>query len=148
MVAGIDRLSGYREALADAALPFNTSLVATADFTHEGGVAAMDRLLAGRPDLDAVFCASDLMAAGALAARDAGGRGPRGRRRRRLRRLPIAATSRPPLTSVRQPIEEMGRGDGPASCSTSSDHNDRVARRVVLATELIVRASSRGRVAP
>lgn len=148
MVAGQDRLDGYREALADAAIPFTTSLLATADFTHEGGVAAMDRLLAGRPDLDAVFCASDLMAAGALAVLvSAGRRVPDDVAVVGFDDSPIAATSRPPLTSVRQPIEEMGR-EMVHLLLDLIDHKDRVARRVVLATELIVRASSMGRSAP
>ena len=148
MVAGLDRLAGYREALVDAAIQFDPSLLATADFTHESGVTAMERLLAARPNIDAVFCASDLIAAGALAALDAAGR-----------RVPedvavvgfddssIAATSRPPLTSVRQPIEEMGREMVHLLLDLIAN-NDRVARRVVLATELILRASSMGRSTP
>ena len=48
----------------------------------------MERLLAARPDIDAVFAASDLMAAGALSVLAAAGRRvPAGRRGRRLRRL-------------------------------------------------------------
>jgi DNA-binding LacI/PurR family transcriptional regulator len=148
MVAGIDRLAGYRDALNDAGITFDKSLLATADFTHESGVTAMERLLAARPNIDAVFCASDLIAAGALAALDAAGR-----------RVPedvavvgfddssIAATSRPPLTSVRQPIEEMGREMVHLLLDLIAN-NDRVARRVVLATELILRASSMGRSTP
>ncbi len=74
MVAGIDRLDGYREALADAGIVFDDGLIATGDFTQAGGEAAMDRLLRERPDLDAVFCASDLMAVAALGVLQAAGR--------------------------------------------------------------------------
>jgi DNA-binding LacI/PurR family transcriptional regulator len=148
MVAGHDRVAGYREALTDAAIPFDESLLTSADFTHEGGAAAMERLLAARPDLDAVFCASDLMAVGALAALIAAGRRiPEDVAVVGFDDSPIAATSRPPLTSVRQPIEEMGREMVHLLLDLIA-HNDRVARRVVLATELILRASSMGRFTP
>ncbi len=148
MVPGQDRLAGYREALVDAAIPFDPSLLATSDFTHEGGVAAMELLLAARPDVDAVFCGSDLIAAGALAALVAAGRTvPDDVAVVGFDDSPIAATSRPPLTSVRQPIEEMGREMVHLLLDLIA-HNDRVARRVVLATELILRASSMGRSMP
>jgi DNA-binding LacI/PurR family transcriptional regulator len=148
MVAGRDRLSGYREALTEADVPFDKGLVAAADFTHEGGVAAMERLLAARPALDAVFCASDLMAAGALAVLAAAGRRvPDHVAVVGFDDSPIATTSRPALTSVRQPIEEMGR-EMVHLLLDLINHNDRVARRVVLATELILRASSMGRSTP
>ena len=74
MVAGIDRLAGYRDGLAEAQLPLDEELVATGDFTQEGGERAMEELLATRPDLDAVFCASDLMAVGALGVLQSAGR--------------------------------------------------------------------------
>jgi DNA-binding LacI/PurR family transcriptional regulator len=148
MAAGNDRLAGYRDALADAAIPVDKALLATADFTYEGGVAAMERLLAARPNLDAVFCASDLMAAGALAVLiSAGRRVPEDVAVVGFDDSPIAATSRPPLTSVRQPIEEMGREMVNLLLDLIA-HNDRVARRVVLATELILRESSMGRSTP
>ena len=61
-------------------------------------------------DIDAVFAASDLMAAGALQAlREAGRRIPDDVAVVGFDDLPLAATTQPPLSSVRQPIEEMGR---------------------------------------
>lgn len=105
---GLDRLSGHREALAAAGLPY--SLVAAGDFSEESGAVAMRALLAEDPTLDAVFAASDPMAAGAMRVlRDAG------------RSIPSdvavvgfddSATARhvaPPLTSVNQPVQAMGR---------------------------------------
>jgi DNA-binding LacI/PurR family transcriptional regulator len=145
MAAGIDRLEGYRDALRTAGVEPQDALVARGDFTYEGGAAAMEQILDAAPDIDAVFAASDLMAAGALGVLLA-----RGRRVPVDVALvgyddsPIAATTRPPLTSVRQPIEEMGR-EAVHLLLDAIERADRPPRRVVLATELVARASSTGR---
>jgi len=145
MVAGHDRLAGYRDALANAGIAADSTLIAASDFSHEGGAVAMARLLAAHPDVDAVFCASDVIAAGALATLAAAGRRvPDDVAVVGFDDSPIAATSLPPLSSVRQPIEEMGREMVRLLLDLIST-NDRVARRVVLATELVLRASSIGR---
>ena len=145
MGAGVDRLAGYRDGLEDAGLPFSRDLESSADFSHDGGVRAMRELLTARPDIDAVFAASDLMAAGALQALRVG--------RRRVPDdvavvgfddSPLAATTQPPLSSVRQPIEEMGR-EMVRLLVESMERPDPVPRHVVLGTELVRRASSAGR---
>src|SRR5699024_11197249 len=64
MPAGIDRLQGYRDALAAAGVPHGP--VADGSFTAPGGAAAMRAILAAVEPIDAVFAASDLMARGAL----------------------------------------------------------------------------------
>ena len=104
------RLAGYREALRAAGAPDDERLVAAADFTERGGHAAMRRLLAAAPDVDAVFCASDVMAAGArMALREAGREVPRDVALVGFDDSAVARHMDPPLTTVRQPIEEMGR---------------------------------------
>ncbi len=148
MAPGLDRLAGYRAGLEDAGLSRDASLEAVADFTHDGGLAAMRRLLAERPDIDGIFAASDLMAAGALAALAAAGRRvPRDVAVVGYDDSPVATTTTPPLTSIRQPIEEMGR-EMARLLITAIDRGESVPRRVVLATQLIRRASSAGRSAP
>jgi DNA-binding LacI/PurR family transcriptional regulator len=148
MVAGIDRLAGYRDALADAGIAVDDGLIATGDFTQAGGEAAMERLVKARPDLDAVFCASDLMAVAALGLLQAAGRRvPEDVAVVGYDDSPIATTTRPALSSVRQPIEDMGR-EMVNLLSGSIEQNGRVPRHIVLATELIARASSAGRAMP
>jgi DNA-binding LacI/PurR family transcriptional regulator len=148
MVAGIDRLAGYRDALADAGIAVDDGLIATGDFTQAGGEAAMERLVKSRPDLDAVFCASDLMAVAALGLLQAAGRRvPEDVAVVGYDDSPIATTTRPALSSVRQPIEDMGR-EMVNLLSGSIEQNGRVPRHIVLATELIARASSAGRAMP
>ena len=111
MGVGLDRLEGYRDGLAAAGLAVDEDLVETGDFTGEGGAAAMARLLARPgPPVDAVFAASDLMAAGALRAlRVAGRRVPEDVAVVGFEDSAVARYAQPPLTTVRQPIEEMGR---------------------------------------
>ena len=104
----------------------------------------MQRLLDARPDIDAVFAASDLMAAGAIQVlRAAGKRIPEDVAVVGFDDSSIAATTEPALTSVRQPIEEMGR----EMVRLLLEHAIRpgsVPRKVILATQLVRRRSSEG----
>ena len=148
MAAGVDRLAGYREALADAGIAPDPSLEIIGDFTQEGGATAMGRLLEARPDIDAVFAASDLMAAGALAVLTATGRRvPADVAVVGFDDSPVATTTMPQLTSVRQPIEAMGH-EVARLLVDAVEGSDPVPRRVILATELVRRASSAGRPSP
>lgn len=109
MAAGVDRLAGYLDAVATGPVA-GTTLVEIGDFTYESGARAMATLLSRAPDLDAVFVASDLMALGAMATL-----------RQAERRIPedvgvvgfddsvLASSAHPPLSSVQQPTEELGR---------------------------------------
>jgi DNA-binding LacI/PurR family transcriptional regulator len=148
MAAGMDRLAGYRDALTEAGIAHDPTLEATSDFTQDGGAAAMTQLLAARPDIDGVFAASDLMAVGALAALAAAGRRvPADVAVVGFDDSPVATSTTPQLTSVRQPIEAMGR-EVARLLVDAVEASDLVPRRVILATELVRRASSAGRPSP
>ncbi|MEI5097475.1 LacI family DNA-binding transcriptional regulator [Streptomyces sp. PmtG] len=139
--SAVDRLDGFREALPSA----EPRLVAEGDFTPAGGEHAMRQLLDRCPDVDAVFAANDLSAAGALRVLRARGR--------RVPddvavvgfddMLPVAEQADPPLTTVRQDIEEMGRLmaamllRGRVAGAAGEE-----AERVVLPTELVRRRSA------
>lgn len=102
---GIERLAGYREVLGDAADP---ALVVTGDYTRASGESAMERLLVQAPDVDAVFVASDLTAAGALTAlRRAGRSVPGDIAVGGFDDSSIALTSQPALTTIRQPFARI-----------------------------------------
>lgn len=140
MPVGVDRYEGWRDALIDAGRAPGRDLVARADFTRAGGATAAAELLDRTPDLDAVFVASDLMAVGVLDTL-----------RQRRRKVPkdvavvgfddneLAASTDPPLTTVRQPVEQIG-GEMAAMLLTQLDGAD--ATSLVLPTELVIRASS------
>ncbi|WP_037972733.1 LacI family DNA-binding transcriptional regulator [Streptomyces sp. NRRL WC-3742] len=142
MDAAAGRLDGYRQGLAAAGLPADESLVAAGDFTEDGGRRAMRELLERRPELDAVFAASDLMAVGALAVLRARGLDvPGDVALVGVDDSPVARHLDPPLTSVRQPIEQMGRTMA-ALLLRQIAGEEAEPSRLVLPTELVVRQSS------
>ncbi|MFJ7152771.1 LacI family DNA-binding transcriptional regulator [Streptomyces sp. NPDC100445] len=142
------RVDGYRAALRDAGHAADERLIETGDFTEEGGRRAMTVLLERHPDLDAVFAGSDVMAAGARQVlRESGRRVPDDIALVGYDDSAIARHMDPPLTSVRQPIEEMGRAMIDLLLTDIADRRPAASRgldrrRAVLPTELVTRASS------
>ena len=105
-----DRLAGYRRALADRGIPYDASLVVDGGFVEEGGQRAMQALLAGGRAFTAVFAANDQSAAGAMRAlRDAGLRVPDDVSVVGFDDTLLAHYLVPSLTTVRQPLQEMGQ---------------------------------------
>ncbi|MFF2520840.1 LacI family DNA-binding transcriptional regulator [Streptomyces liangshanensis] len=103
---GQDRLTGFRETLARRGRPDAPAVEGR--FSQESGEVAMARLLAEHPDLDGVFAANDLMAVGAChVLREHGRRVPEDVAVIGFDDNGVAAACRPPLTTVRQPVEEM-----------------------------------------
>ncbi|MFI7636128.1 LacI family DNA-binding transcriptional regulator [Nonomuraea sp. NPDC049400] len=108
MHVGVSRYMGFREALALAGL--GDERVAHGDFTEASGAAAMTRLLAQHPDLDAVLVASDEMAVGALGVLKEHGRAVPGEIAVvGFDDVVTARHTHPTLTTVRQPIQALGR---------------------------------------
>jgi DNA-binding LacI/PurR family transcriptional regulator len=141
MVPGADRRAGWEKALAEAGRSADASLVAEGDFTRPGGADATRALLARRPDLDALFVGSDLMALGALdALREAGRRAPEDVAVVGFDDSELARSSDPPLTTVRQPIEQLGTEMARLLLAQLDD--DAPPTGVVLRTELVVRGSA------
>jgi len=136
MAAGVARLDGYRDALGGA------GVVAHGDFSEESGAAAMAWLLDRHPDLDAVFAASDMMAAGAMRVlRSRGLRVPVDVAVIGFDDSVIARHTEPQLTTVHQPIEEMGR-EMVRMLLAKIDGAVPDAREVVLNTRLVLRGSA------
>jgi DNA-binding LacI/PurR family transcriptional regulator len=107
----------------------------------------MGSLLARQPDLDAVFAASDSMAAAAIGVLlDSGRRVPEDVAVVGFDDSPIAVTVRPALTTVRQPIAAMGRELAALLLRQIADPEE-APTRVIFPTELVVRESSAARTA-
>jgi DNA-binding LacI/PurR family transcriptional regulator len=144
MTGAIDRLMGYRDALVAAGIPLDPTLEEVADFLPNRAHMAMERLLLNHPDVDAVFAASDLMAAAAIRVLDqARKRVPEDVAVIGFDDSPAALTTRPPLSTVRQPIEEMGH-EAINMLMREMQEPGKAPRHVVLATELVVRESTIG----
>lgn len=110
MTATSDRLGGFRAELADQGVELPDSRVVEGDFTIGGGYRVMRDLLATGEEIDGLFAANDLTAVGALRAlRERGLRVPDDVAVVGFDDVPIAVDSDPPLTTVRQPLEAMGR---------------------------------------
>jgi LacI family transcriptional regulator len=147
---GAARLAAYRDALADLGLPYDEALVETGDFQYEEGRAAAARLLtrstgANRPD--AIFCANDLIAAGALhELLAAGARVPEDVALVGMDDTALAQMSFPQISSVSLGAAERGRIAAGLLLSRLSDAT-LPSRRETVPPNLAVRSSSMG-VAP
>jgi DNA-binding LacI/PurR family transcriptional regulator len=105
-----ERFAGYRHALDGADLPFEPELVFHGDGNPEGGMAGIAHLLALPDPPTAVFCYDDMTAIGALRQiRILGLRVPADISLIGFDDLSIVRYSDPPLTTVRQPMAQMGR---------------------------------------
>lgn len=105
-----ERFGGYRSALDLALLPFHPEYVVHGDGRPEGGAAAMESLLGLPSPPTAVFCYNDMTALGAITAITAAGlRVPADLSVVGFDDLFVARYCAPPLTTVRQPMREMGR---------------------------------------
>jgi DNA-binding LacI/PurR family transcriptional regulator len=142
MVAGRTRHEGYVAGLAAAGREVDERLVERGDFGQQGGADAMRALLERAPDLDAVFCANDLMAVGALQVlRAAGRRVPEDVAVVGFEDAPVAQSAQPPLTTVHQSPEEMGRAMVDLLLETMADpEGDHPG--LMLSTRLVVRDST------
>ncbi len=136
------RLDGYRAGLDKAGLPFDPELVGEGDFSYEAGFRAAARMLELPAPPTAIFAANDQMALGVYEAV----------RRRAMRvpedvsvvgfdDLPESRWSSPPLTTVHQPLSQMG---ALAARTVLRLVNGEALEspRVELSTELVVRYST------
>ncbi|MCJ8014561.1 LacI family transcriptional regulator [Paenibacillus sp. KQZ6P-2] len=109
-IAGIPRIEGYKQALADNGIEYNEARVAYGDFGLESGRKAIEKLLAEAPPFTALFAASDEMAIGAMGvALERGIRIPDDISIIGYDDLSISRMIYPPLTTIHQPLTAMGR---------------------------------------
>ncbi len=137
------RAAGYHRALEENGLRIDGSLVVNGEFSMAGGYRSVDALLARQDDLDAIFCANDVIALGAL---------------RRLRELGMGVPSQvalvgmddidlekistPTLSTVSLLAEERGRLAAQLLLERLLEGTSEEPRKVTVTPRLIVRESS------
>jgi LacI family transcriptional regulator len=136
-----ERLAGYSAALAQHGLALDERLIAEGSFLQEGGYTAAQQLLALPDRPTAIFAANDLSALGAMeAVREHGLRIPKDISLVGFDDIPQASLGYPKLTTVRQPLSEMGR-EAANILLEEIAHPEQPRRRVTLPTKLIIRDS-------
>ena len=138
-----DRVEGYLRALRDGGIHVEASAIETGDFRYQGGEAAARRLLERAERPTAIFACNDLMAIGALrAVRSAGLSVPDDISVVGYDDIPLASAMSPALTTVAQPVDELGGLSTELLLSRIEDGSMGTAQRITLETTLVVRGSS------
>ncbi|NUP02822.1 MAG: LacI family DNA-binding transcriptional regulator [Nonomuraea sp.] len=136
------RLDGYRTALDMAGVPVDPELIGRGDFLIEGGLAQAHRLLRLPDRPTAIFATNDGQAIGVYhAAHQLGLRIPDDLSVIGFDDLPSVRWAIPPLTTIRQPLAEMGAA-ATSMLLTLAQAEQLPQSRVELATELVVREST------
>jgi LacI family transcriptional regulator len=140
-----DRAQGYKLALERAGIAFNESFVERGDWSLQSGYEAMKRLLDRAPELTALFAHNDWLAIGAMKAlREAGRRLPDDMAVVGYDDVPVAAYTDPSLTTVRQPMQEVGQLATRLLIQSIEDP-EMEGKEVLLKAELVRRGSSGSR---
>lgn len=143
-----DRLEGHRQALSEAGLDFDPSLMVSGDWSATSGYQATQQLLGKECVFSAVFAQNDRMAMGAIRAlREAGRRVPDDISVIGFDDIPMASYFDPPLTTLHQLLEESGRQAARLLIETIQDPH-RLPDQVLIPARLVERASCAPLAAP
>jgi LacI family transcriptional regulator len=139
-----DRLAGHRRALELRGIPRDPALEQPGPFSRTFGYRRMAEVLREGLRFTAVFAANDIVAAGAAQAlEEAGVRVPQDMSLVGYDDIPVAQELRPRLTTVRIPLEEMGRQAVRTALSGGDEDDWRAPATGTLrvGTQLVVRES-------
>lgn len=137
-----DRLQGYRDALSEVGLPFEPELVREGDFTQPTGFQQGQALLQSDSIPTAIVASNDVMAFGVMdAAKHAGLRIGHDISIIGFDDVPMASQTYPPLTTIRQPMADMGEAALEMLVALLEERPILTHRRE-LPTELIIRSST------
>jgi LacI family transcriptional regulator len=140
--SAVERLKGYRRALQDYGLSYDPSLVALGDWEICSGIEATNSLLDRHPDIDAIFVANDLMAAGAIQVAAARGlRIPHDLALAGYDDRQFAQALCPPLTSFAHPLHVIGQKSAQLLINRLLQHNTRHVPSISVPGRLMVRQS-------
>jgi LacI family transcriptional regulator len=140
----VDRLQGYKEALADQHIPFREDYVLISNLSQESGAEAASQITQMKPLPDAVFVANDNCAVGCMVAlKQSGIRIPEDIAFAGFNNDPVSTVVEPNLTTINYPGYEMGQ----VAARNLIDHLTGTAsihatNTIILRSELVIRESS------
>ena len=138
-----ERLAGYRDGLASAAIEIDARLIVESGFDAESGAQAVDRLLESGVQFSAISCANDLLALGALQRlHERGIRVPDELSVAGFDDIAVAQMTAPSLTTVRLPLRELGRLGFAAAVGMLAG---KPVEPITLPTEVVLRDSTASR---
>ncbi|MFK4790911.1 LacI family DNA-binding transcriptional regulator [Microbacterium sp. ZW T5_56] len=138
---GIARLAGFQAAMLQSGVPVDDELVIRTHYGVDQGYAAARQLLALTERPTAIFAASDDSALGSIRAlREHGLRIPDDISVVGFDDIPHSQWTDPPLTTIRQPLAQMG--SAAVDALIRSRAGQRLAAHTELSTTLVVRSSS------
>ncbi len=137
-----DRTLGYHQALESAGIPVDPDLIVQGEsWLHKSGFEAVKELLRRKKPFSAVFAQNDRMARGAIIALEqAGRRVPEDVSIVGYDDIPEAEFSDPPLTTIRQPMQDVGKAAASMLIKMIDDPNA-TPQQVLFNTELVIRSS-------
>lgn len=137
----VDRIAGFRQALAEAGVELSEDDIVESTFTRDGGYTAMRQALDGGLDSTCVFAVTDVMAIGALTAlRDEGVSVPDDVSLAGFDDIPVVRDLTPSLTTVALPLEQLG--ERAMELALRSDRGTR-SRVVRVQADVVVRDSTK-----
>ncbi|MBC7231972.1 MAG: LacI family DNA-binding transcriptional regulator [Chloroflexi bacterium] len=139
---GADRVRGYKDALTFAGLPIDKNLIVRGDFRYAGGASGAQKLLDLKEPPTAIFACNDAMAMAAMAViRERGLAIPDDISIVGFDDIPQASFTSPPLTTVAQPIQDIGRIATDLLIERMSGSTSRPYQRIILDVKLVIRGS-------
>ncbi|WP_326907682.1 LacI family DNA-binding transcriptional regulator [Sedimentibacter sp. MB31-C6] len=143
-----DRLEGYKMALKDNSIKFNELLVKSGEYRIEWGKNGVKKLLSTNEDFDSIFCGNDLIAIGAMKElKENGYHIPEDIGVMGFDDIYMAGLVDPPLTTIRQPIYEMGYKAMELLIDNINNKNNKISnpqkmKSIILETKIIERNST------
>jgi DNA-binding LacI/PurR family transcriptional regulator len=143
LLLSLNRKHGFLDALKKANRSINNDLIVEGGFTLESGYNSMRKLLESKIEFDTVFCVCDSVAFGAIKAiKDHGLKVPEDISVAGFTNEPISEIFEPSLTTVSQPIYEIG-STAARLLFNQIDDPEMPAELSVLETEIVIRNSTR-----
>ncbi|SNS54046.1 transcriptional regulator, LacI family [Anaerovirgula multivorans] len=136
------RLEGYKSALSKYNIPLNQNLIFMGDYKLSGGKRCMESLLDLKEKFSAVACENDLMAIGALEMlNDRKIKVPREISITGYDNIFLTNVTSPKITTIAQPIYEMGYKAMELLIKIVNKDNDPVDNKIILEPELVIKDS-------